>query len=77
MTDRCSFCARADLPLAHSKHAATGLECARLAVEVLAAPAKTIHCERVAPCPRGGHGHPCVLAPDHAGNHSTPGCGDG
>jgi hypothetical protein len=107
MTDRCSFCFRADLPLVRAKHAATCLECARLAVEVLAAPAKTIHCERdcdsadakrcgecgqpltthrpvaagacgyFAPCPRGGHGHPCALAPGHAGDHSTPGCGGG
>lgn len=33
--DRCSFCARADVPLVRAKTASTCLDCARLAVEAL------------------------------------------
>jgi hypothetical protein len=36
--DRCSFCERADVPLVRAKHAATCLDCARLAVELLSYP---------------------------------------
>jgi hypothetical protein len=43
MTDRCSFCSRADLPLVRAKHAATCLECARLAMAL-----------RLRPVVRGG-----------------------
>jgi len=37
-TDRCSFCDRSDVPLVRAKHAATCLDCARLAVEILSPP---------------------------------------
>lgn len=28
-------------------------------------------------CPRGTHGHHCILAPGHAGPHHTAGCDGG
>jgi len=51
--DRCSFCERADVPLVPSKHAATCLECARLAVELLSPMARS----SADPCPNGCDGN--------------------
>ena len=60
--DRCSFCERADVPLMPSKHAATCLDCARLAVEALSP--EPLRRSFVVTCDCDGVKHQCSLASD-------------